>query len=149
MSQPNPAPPNGYVLSPPRAPFSELAGPFFMRSVETGVARGFRVLPHHCNGLGIAHGGLLMTFADELLGRAATEAAGVRALTLRFNADILSMAREGDWIDGTAEALRITGSLAFVEGRLQCGTRVIVQASGLFKLMRGREHRAAKGLTKA
>ncbi len=143
---PEDEPPPGYVAREnPRGPFSVTSGPFYDRPVETGRCRGFRVKPHHCNGLGIAHGGMLMTFADELLGSAVTHSSGGRALTLRLNADFLSMAREGDWIDGLATVTRMSRSIAFVECRLSVGERTVLMASGVFKMMRGRQDRAAQG----
>ena len=138
------SPPPGYRASEPRGPFSRVSGPFYDRPVETGAARGFRVLPQHCNALGIAHGGLLLTFADELLARAATRATDARALTFRLQADFVSMAREGDWIDGVAYVTRLTEKEAFVEGRLIAGERTVLCASGVFKLMQGRKIRAAQ-----
>ena len=49
-------------------PFEDHAGPFFFRKHEDGsVTCAFEAKPHHCNGGGFLHGGMLMTFADYSL----------------------------------------------------------------------------------
>ena len=48
--------------------FSEQAGPFFQKIEAGRLYRGLRIAAKHTNRLGIAHGGLLLTFADTLLG---------------------------------------------------------------------------------
>ncbi len=128
-------PPPGYVPSRTRGPFSTHNGPFFHKLEDDAFFHGFRARRRHCNGHGIVHGGLLMTFMDGALGTAVWRATGLRTVTLRMTSDFLSMARPGEWIEATAALRGQEPEVAFVEGRVSVGTRLVLSASALFKLM--------------
>ena len=87
------------------------------------------------NSRGITHGGMLMAFADGLLGTAIFRETNTFALTMRMNSDFLSSARPGEWLEGTARVTRATGSVAFCEAELFVGNRPVMKATGVFKLM--------------
>lgn len=131
----NDNPPEGFVLSSSRGPYTVHNGPFYHKVTPDGFWHGLRVRRRHCNSLGITHGGLLMTFADGLLGTAVFRATKTVALTMRMNSDFLSSARPGEWLEGTARLTRATGSVAFCEAELYVGQRPVFKASGVFKLM--------------
>lgn len=128
-------PPEGYVLSTARGPYTTHNGPFYHRLTEEGFRHGVRVRRRHCNSRGITHGGMLMAFADGLLGTAVFRATKTVALTIRMNSDFLSSARPGDWLEGTARVTRATRSVVFCEAELFVGTRPVMKATGVFKLM--------------
>ena len=68
---------------------------------------GAFILDRHCNAAKIAHGGMLMAFADGVLGHTVyskTERAGV---TISFNSNFLSAAREGEWLEGFGEVSHV------------------------------------------
>lgn len=128
-----PEPPEGFVQSA-RGPFTTHNGPFFHRIKEDGsFEHAFYVLKRHCNGMGIVHGGMLTTFFDGLLARAAFTATGTVSVTMHLSVDFLSMARAGDWVFGDARVTRKTRDVVFVEGRVRVGERDIVRGSGVFK----------------
>lgn len=136
--KPAQAPPEGFTLSESRGPFTTHNGPVY-HSTEGGVFRqGFRVLAHHCNGHGIAHGGWLSAFSDGVLGAAVWRATKAPAVTLRLNVDFLDMVRPGEWVEGTAEVTRATRTLAFARGQLTAGGRKVLTAEAVFKLMKTR-----------
>ncbi len=111
------APPEGFVESRDRGPFTTHNGPLFHRMDGDRFLQGFRVLKRHCNGAGVVHGGMLMAFADGLMGGAVWRAAKAPALTVRMTSDFLAIARPGDWVEGAARVTRLTRSLAFVDAR--------------------------------
>ncbi len=100
--------------------------------------QAFFVLPRHCNGLGIIHGGMLSAFLDSLLAAAAARAASAVPVTIHLSLDFLDMGRAGEWVFGEAHTTRLTRDLAFVEGRAHMQDRTLARASGVFKLMRRR-----------
>jgi uncharacterized protein (TIGR00369 family) len=100
-----------------------------------GFAHGVRIKKRHCNSHGITHGGMLMAFADGLLGTAVWLETKTASVTVRMNSDFLSSARPGDWLEGTAKVTRATKSVAFCEADLHVGDRSVLKASGVFKLM--------------
>lgn len=131
-----PNPPAGFEESTNRGPFTTHNGPFFHKINEDGsFVHAFRAAEQHCNGMGIVHGGLVTAFADGLMGTAVWRATDIVGLTIRLNADFLSIAKVGDWVEGTATVTRATRSVAFVEASVQVKTRPILHATGVFKLM--------------
>jgi uncharacterized protein (TIGR00369 family) len=128
-------PPEGFVLSLRRGPFTEHNGPVYHREGTEAVVHGFHALRRHCNGLGIVHGGMLASFLDGLLGHAVGAAAKRPGVTIHLSLDYLSMARAGDWIEGEARITRLTREVAFAEARAYVGRRDVVRAAGVFKLM--------------
>ena len=128
-------PPAGYVPSTSRGPYTTHNGPFYHKVTEDGFWHGVRVKKRHCNSRGITHGGMLMAFADGLLGTAVWRETQMVALTVRMNSDFLSSARPGDWLEGTARVTRATKSVAFCEAELFVGSRPVLKASGVFKIM--------------
>ncbi|WP_422363292.1 PaaI family thioesterase [Pyruvatibacter mobilis] len=137
-----PNPPAGFEESTNRGPFTTHNGPFFHKINEDGsFVHAFRAAEQHCNGMGIVHGGLVTAFADGLMGTAVWRATDIVGLTIRLNVDFLSIAKVGDWVEGTATVTRATRSVAFVEARVHVKTRPILHATGVFKLM-GRHQKA-------
>ncbi len=128
-------PPEGFTRSTTRGPYTSHNGPFYHKVSEDEFWHGVRIKARHCNSRGITHGGMLMAFADGLLGTAVFRATKTVALTIRMNSDFLSSARPGDWLEGTARVTRATRSVAFCEAELYVGSRPILKASGVFKLM--------------
>jgi uncharacterized protein (TIGR00369 family) len=133
-----PEPPEGFVRSAGRGPFTSHNGPYFHRATEVGTEQAFFALPRHCNAFGIVHGGMLSAFLDGLLAGAAGRAAGGRLVTMQLSVNFLDMGRAGDWVLGEAHATKVTRDIAFVEGRASVGDRDVARATGVFKLMRPR-----------
>lgn len=128
-------PPKGFTASTTRGPYTSHNGPFYHRVTADGFQHGVRVRSRHCNSRGITHGGMLMSFADGLLGTAVFRETKTVALTIRMNSDFLSSARPGEWLEGTARVTRATKSVAFCEAELYVGSRAVLKATGVFKLM--------------
>lgn len=128
-------PPEGFVLSTRRGPFSEHNGPLFHRENTETPVHGFRALRRHCNGFGIVHGGMLASFLDGLLGHAVSAAAKRPGVTIHLSLDYLAMARAGEWIEGEARVTRLTKDVAFAEAHAHVGDRDVVRAAAIFKLM--------------
>ncbi len=137
-------PPEGFVLSEGRGPFTTHNGPVYHKAENGIVRQGFRVLPHHCNGHGIAHGGWLSAFTDGVLGAAVWRETKAPSVTLRLNVDFLDMVRPGEWVEGAAFVTRATRTLAFARAELSAGGRKVLTAEGVFKLMKTRPGQAKK-----
>jgi len=133
-----PPPPEGFVRSEGRGPFSTLNGPYFHRvgvGEDGAVAQAFYALARHTNGVGIVHGGMLSAFMDGLLAGAAGRGTGKLCVTIHLGVDFLHMARQGDWVIGEARMTRATRDVAFAEGRAHVRGVDVVRASGIFKMM--------------
>lgn len=134
-----PAPPEGFVLTSGRGPFTTHNGPYFHRPSEGGTSeQAFFALSRHANGLGLVHGGMLTAFMDGLLAAAVYRATRKTSVTIHLSVDFLHMARVGEWVMGESKVTRATREVAFVEGRAYVGHHDVVRASGVFKLMHRR-----------
>lgn len=133
-----PPPPEGFVATRPRGPFSTHNGPYFERESADGAEQAFFILPRHCNQMGIIHGGMLSAFMDGLLAAAAGRAAKVPLVTIHLSLDFLNMARAGEWAIGAARCTRLTRDVGFAEGSVSVNGRDLVRGSGVFKLMHRR-----------
>ena len=119
--------------------FAALVGPFYQKLEAGRLYRGIRVEPRHANRLGIAHGGLLLTFADTLLGAAIRHGVGPRpAVTVQLSTELAMAVRRGDWLEGEAEVSGTAGPLVFARGRAYVGRRTVFTAAGVFQLLAAR-----------
>ena len=126
--------PDSFVVIEPNSPFTKAFGPLYECVDERGFVRAFRVQPHHRNINGVAHGGVLASFADMLLARALQWELHRYGVTVRLVTDYLSPAKSGEWVEGRS---RITGggnSIAFVRGEAYVGTRPVLAAAATFRL---------------
>jgi uncharacterized protein (TIGR00369 family) len=119
-------------------PFEEQSGPYYFREEPGGTCRcAFISEARHMNGQGAMHGGAMMTFADYamfVVARPAIE--DVAAVTLTMNAEFVSAAGVGEFIEATGEIVRETGSLVFVRGTIFSGDQTILTFSGVLKKIR-------------
>lgn len=129
------APPEGYRPVARRSPFLDLVGPLWVRDVPGAEIPeyGFRVEEKHANGRGGAHGGILMTVADLVLGYSAAFSRDppVQLTTASMSVDFAGSANVGDWVTGRADIQRIGRTLAFVNAYLSVGERRILRASAV------------------
>ena len=130
--------PTGFSVLPIGGGFIVDNGPLYVRQDGDVVRLGFRVEARHCNLLGILHGGMMATFCDMLLPVAAhrgSAALGQRFLpTVSLQVDYLSPVPQGAWVEGTAQVLRTTRSLVFVQGLVDADGEPAARASGILKI---------------
>jgi acyl-coenzyme A thioesterase PaaI-like protein len=103
-----------------------------------GEERRFGFLPEarHLNGGGALHGGFLMSIADNVLGFTVHEATEGRiASTVTLNTDFLSGGVAGEPLWGRATITRKTRSLIFVSGDLSQGDKLLMTATGIWKII--------------
>ncbi len=126
--------PEGYRLIDWRAGFGSIVGPFYEKTGPDGAyARAFRVQPNQTNGLGNAHGGMLLTFADMAFGHAVNAQRRLWWVTVRLTCDFLSAAKVGDWVEGSADVIGEEDGLFTVRGRIWVGDRTVMTGQGVFK----------------
>lgn len=126
-------PPAGYLLRKTSSPYSQGLGPYYFKKESGFVQQGFWVQSKHINGSGVTHGGMIAAFADNVMAGALYGEIKARALTVQMNLQFISVAKEGEWLEGKGNILRITKSLAFCEADLFVEDRVVAKASGIFK----------------
>ncbi len=96
----------------------------------------FRPEARHANGLGIVHGGAIMTFFDASLGSAAWDAVDRSpAVTLTLTSEFLSPARPGDLLICRPTVTRKARSVLFVRGEITIGNRLVATANSVWKVL--------------
>lgn len=128
----------GWAYYPDEAFEAQTAGPFFFRTDEKGPVAAFRVEDKHLNGAGVAHGGLLMTFADFSLFAIAADAFGENeyGFTVAFSSEFLDGPKNGEHVEARGDLLRAGGSLIFVRGLVTAEGRPCLNFSGTIKRIR-------------
>ncbi len=131
---------DGYQLPPPgfephlsAGGFSRHNGPFYQKLEGHDNYRGFYVLERHCNSMGIAHGGLLVSFADALLGMAVYRATRMAPITVRLTTDFIASAKRGDWVEGKGTVTQADATVIFVNANIYVADRVVLAVQGIFK----------------
>jgi uncharacterized protein (TIGR00369 family) len=130
--------PDGFAALPFDTGFVGVNGPLYFRRGEAGrLHLGFRVEERHCNPMGIAHGGMLVTFADMQLPFGARFQGGLPdnfLPTINLSVDFLASAKLGAWVEGETEVLRKTRNLVFAQCNVTADAEPCLRASGIFKI---------------
>lgn len=114
--------------------FSDLTGPYYARKPEDAPLKlGLRIEEQHLNKVGVAHGGALMTLADNACGDTAIGAFDepVSMVTVSMNSEFLSPAVLGDWVESETRILRRGGRLIFIDCLLLVEGRPVFHASAV------------------
>lgn len=116
--------------------FPETVGTFWGKQVDGAWRYGFLAEERHANIGGVVHGGMLMTFVDDLLGRSIWYAVEKKPIsTIQLNSRFVSPARPGDFVECKPEIQRVTRSVVFVRGELFVGERLVLSADGVWKIL--------------
>ena len=129
--------PSGFVLAAAGSGFASRNATFYGQWANERLLLGFRVAEQHTNLGGVLHGGMLATFADTLLPYAAMyQALGGRRFlpTISLQIDYLAPAAIGAWVQGSADVLRMTRNMIFMQAILTADDVPIARVSGIFKL---------------
>ena len=121
--------------------FIGLIGPLWFKAEkdEKGGERlrvGLSLEKRHGNPMGWAHGGLLVTVADMVMGAGSGHATGIRwpHPTVSLSTEFVRGARLGQWLEGSARIARRTVNFCFCSCDLVCGGEIVLMASGVFKI---------------
>ncbi|MEH6569753.1 MAG: PaaI family thioesterase [Halioglobus sp.] len=110
--------PQGYKHYRGVSPAEDNVGPFYYRKEGDVLHLGMRAEAKHANGMGSVHGGVLLCFADYAATMLALSGVKENCVTISLTSDFLAAARIGDWIEGSGEVIKRTGSMTFIRGQL-------------------------------
>ena len=103
-------------------------------TARTGLAKAMRGGFNKTHG--IAHGGYSMSLADIFLGSMVFTACGKKPCsTISLNCNFVSPGLQDDIIECDAKVTKTTKSLVFVEGNLISKDKIILSASGIWKIL--------------
>lgn len=130
--------PDGFKPAKFAAGFLDLSGPYFLKKAEQGTLVALRVLETHANYLGVAHGGVLTTFADVALSFQIhdSERPALPVVSNTLTTNFLSGAKVGDWLEAHCRIDRLGKKLAYASGEIKRGEEVILTMSGVYTIFR-------------
>jgi uncharacterized protein (TIGR00369 family) len=92
---------------------------------------------NHLNAAGITHGGYLSALVDAGAGTAAHRSAeNAPCVTISLDLKFISASKVGDEIIGNVKVLKKTNSLIFLSCELNCSGKIIVSATGVWKILK-------------
>ena len=128
--------PDGYEPEPEDNAFVALVGPVFRKTDGDRARFLFDAQEKHRNPRGVVHGGMLMTFMDNLLAHVVTRAVGdARKATMSLSCDFVAPARPGQRIEGAGEVTRVTRSMVFARGAITADGATVATGAGVWKLL--------------
>jgi len=126
---------DGWVIQE-TSEFPNMVGPFWMREEGPQLRIGFVAERKHLNRAGNVHGGMLMTFADQVMALTGRRATGdKRHATIELNIQFVGAVHLGDFVVAQAEAVRTTRSVTFMRATMYVGKRVVATTSGIWKIL--------------
>ncbi|MBT3330860.1 MAG: PaaI family thioesterase [Rhodospirillaceae bacterium] len=128
--------PEGFQPFPSQGSFPALCGPtHYRRDKDGGFMNGFQARQMHDNTNNIVHGGVLFTFADDIMGRASSGITRRMSTTIALNVEYLAPAPLDAWIEGATEITYMDDRFAFVRSRIFHGDRILLTADGVWRLL--------------
>lgn len=129
-------PPPGFEPFPQGLGFIDALQPLFRRVDDNRVTFGLRVAAHHCNTLGLCHGGVLTSLADITVATGVNLALGKVAgnPTINLAVDFVNAAKQEEWIEARAEHVDVKRRFGFCSGAVYAGERMISRFNGTIYL---------------
>ena len=126
----------GWTVHDEEPGFADTIGPIWQSGANEAFRLGFLARPAHANRRGVVHGGMVMSFADQLLGAVAIEAVAGRPLaTVQLDTHFIDAIAVGEFVEGTARVERRTRSMLFMSGSIFVGDRLVAMAHGIWKIL--------------
>lgn len=117
--------------------FSAHMGPFYEKNINGVMHRALKIEPYHLNPEGVVHGGVTLAFADYAIYRGIGDEIGhdIRFATISLNSNLIAAGKEGDVLFGVGSVVRKTRSVIFAEGRIFTNKNIVLQATGVWKII--------------
>jgi uncharacterized protein (TIGR00369 family) len=128
--------PNGYIPLPLGPDFNGHLGPFYGAAFPDGIRLGTRLLEHHLNAFGTAHGGAIAAIAD-LTGLLVQQMSGHTdraTLTVSLTIQYLDRSFHGEWMNLRPTLLGATKSLLFTKSGVYADDRLVAQSTAIFRI---------------
>jgi uncharacterized protein (TIGR00369 family) len=130
------APPAGFTRTKLVDPFEIHVGPVFERGEKGARHFVFVIDERHINMRGVIHGGMLMTFADAVLGQAAWDATDhADCVTMTMQMQFLAPAKLGDLVEVTPVLTRRTRALMFFRADFTVRDETIFSVASVWKIL--------------
>ena len=130
--------PDGFEPRHAGLPFMEAVGPIYIRRGQGPLVFGIRIERRHCNSNMVAHGGMLASLADVVLGIGGLDLAAAPGffITITLTTDFVGPAPLGAWVECEPELVRRTRTMMFVQGVFRADGKPALRANGVYSLPR-------------
>lgn len=137
-----PAPiPDGFALDNPAEAFAtaeswfSLIGPIYKKAdLPPGRASiGFVSTTKHRNYMQLVHGGMLSAFFDYVVWYALFPLWPSGCVTLNMTLNYIAPAPLDAWIEGSGEVIRAGRQVAFCQGEIRAGDKLLAQGTAAFR----------------
>lgn len=137
MPDPLASVPAGYAPHDLRMGYAELLGPVYRCLKDDAEWLGLRVAPRHANLGPMAHGGLIASLADIVMGRLTLRLQEQKrgCVSVTLNIEYLRSAPLGSWLEACATPERVGSSLAFVSCRLLADGELVALGHSVLKYL--------------
>lgn len=126
--------PSGFEPYPIEGGFDLACGMIYRRETKSGSTFGFPATERHGNLNKVIHGGMLMTFADNIMGLIAEEASGRFTATISLNVDFVASTTPDGWVEGRPTLTRLARTVAFLSSEITSGGKTLITASGVWRI---------------
>lgn len=118
--------------------FLQQIGPLLAaRDVAGGYVYALQTGAEHANAIGLVHGGVLCSLADQAIAMVAWEAAGrTPTVTVQMDTRFIAAAAPGSRIEARARLTHRSGTMMFLEAELTDGTATLALTTAVFKTSR-------------
>lgn len=116
------------------APFNRHLGIEFVGYHADGVSLRLRVRPHHQNGAGVVHGGVMLSLADTALGFGIARAVGSRCTTAELKINYLRPVTEGV-LQARSRVIRAGRKLVVARAEVRCGPKQVAEVLTTFAVL--------------
>ena len=131
-------PPEGFAPHTRKSPLTDPWEPIYARATDTALILGLWVRPEHCNGRGMAHGGLIAALSDNAMGlscHAAARAAGrdlTGLVTASLSVDYMGRVDVGQWLSFETGFVKLGRTLCFTTLMVLADGKPVAKASAAF-----------------
>ncbi|MDO5678843.1 MAG: PaaI family thioesterase [Pelistega sp.] len=130
--------PYGFTPFDTKSRFVQLCGPMYEKVFDDNtVALGLLLEEQHLNQLDLAHGGILMTLADNAMGRTLSFQSEWQSsyVTLSMNSQFMQSAQLGEFIYAKVSVTRKGRRLVFLESEIKSANKLLFHASATFAVL--------------
>ena len=126
--------PDGFELCQLKDNFTELIGNFYQKGPLADATFGMVLDQRHSNLNGVVHGGALFSFADSFMGMHLEANSKRLTATISLNVDFASGVAADGWVEGRARLVRQARTIAFLQGEVTFGDKVLMTANGVWRV---------------
>jgi len=127
--------PAGFLPMPDVAGYIGHNGPYYCKQRDDGSYRyGFPTDDRHGNPNNVLHGAALTGFIDTAFGHSLVFKLKQMCATVTLNAEFVSGVPAGTWIEAAVEIKHHTRSIAYMQGDVYAGEKLLLSASGIWRI---------------